>query len=155
MNLSEFEKLWKKLGTTEEGATKCYIIGAIEYVNGNDEGEKMCAMTVPKNRLNDKGLLGPTEKFRITHMKEDPDTPKSYLGGTPENEYKTYSYDNDLVVLENKSKRGEKKSKIFIQSGGKDFPTPVEMRKNKYGYWKLFSTGSIATGVKDIEDDDF
>ncbi|NVM27452.1 MAG: hypothetical protein HWN65_01310 [Candidatus Helarchaeota archaeon] len=154
MNLSEFKKLWDKLGTTEEGAIKCYIIGAIEYVNGNDDGEKMCAMTIPKNYLNKKGLLGPSEKYLLTHMKEQPDTPKSYLGGTPENDY-AYSYDNDLVVLENKSQRGEKSSKLFIQSGGKDFPTPVRLRKNKHGYWKLFSTGSIATGVKETEDDDF
>ena len=154
MNLSEFKKLWEELGTTPEGATKCYIIGAIEYAIGNDEGEKMCAMTVPKPRLNPQGLLGPTEKYRIEHMREKPDTPKSYLGGTPDNGY-TYSYDNELVVLEDKCHREEKNCKIFIQSGGKHFPTPVELRKNKFGYWKLFSTGSIATWVQEIEDDDF
>ena len=153
MNLSEFEKLWEKLGTTEEGATKCYIIGAMEYINGNDDGEKMCAMTLPKPYLNVNGLLGNTEKYRLNHMKEYPNTPKSYLGGTPENGYE-YSYDNDIVALP-KSKKGEKASKIFIQSGGKDNPTPVELKKNKHGYWKLFNASSIATGVKKFEDDDF
>ena len=153
VNLDEFEKLWNDLGKTEEGATKCYIIGAIEYANGNNDGEKMCAITLPKNYLNAKGLLGKTEKYRLNHMREDPNTPKSYLGGTVENGYE-YSYDNDVVSLP-QSKKGEKESKIFIQSGGKDNPTPVQLKKNKDGYWKLFNASSIATGVKRIQDDDF
>jgi hypothetical protein len=53
------------------------------------------------------------------------------------------------------SKKGEKESKIFMQSGGKDNPTPVQLKKNKEGYWKLFNASSIATGVKRIQDDDF
>ncbi len=153
MNLAEFEKLWNKIGKNEEGATKCYIIGAIEYANGNDDGEKMVAMTVPKTYLNIKKLLGRTEKYRLNHMRESPNNPKSYLGGTVENDYK-YSYDNDIVALP-QSKKGPKKSKIFIQSGGKDFPTPITLKKNKFGYWKLFNASSIATGVKKKQDDDF
>ena len=129
VNLDEFEKMWNELGKTEEGAIKCYIIGAIEYANGNNDGENMCAMTLPMNYLNEKGLLGKTEKYRLNHMREVPNTPKSYLGGTVENAY-DYSYDNVIVALP-QSKRGEKEGKIFIQSGGKDNPTPVQLKKIK------------------------
>ena len=33
------------------------------------------------------------------------------------------------------SNRGDQESKIFIQSGGKDMPTPVHLRKNNNGIW--------------------
>ena len=154
MDLNEFEKMWNKLGKTEEGATKCYIIAAMEHVNGNKDGAKMAAMTLPKPHLNKSGLPGSSEKYLLDHMKEEGgNTPKSYLGGTVDNGY-DYSYDNNITALP-QSKKGDKESKIFIQSGGKDNPTPVQLKKNKDGYWKLFNTSSIGTGVKRIPDDDF
>ncbi len=154
MKLAEFEKMWNDLAKTEEGAVKMYCIAAIEHIEGNADAEKMAAITLPKNYLNKRGLLGNTEKYRFEHMKEDGgNAPKSYLGGTPDNNY-AYSYDNEIVSLP-QSKKEEKKSKILIQSGGKDNPTANELKKNKHGYWKLFNVSSVATGVKRIEDDDF
>jgi len=38
--------------------------------------------------------------------------------------------------------------KIFIQSGGKDNPTPLQLRKNSSGQWKLTNYSSVCTGVK-------
>jgi len=113
----------------------------------------MAAIALPKNHLNAKGAPGQSEQYLLDHMKEDPNIPKSYLGGTTDNGYSS-SYDNEIIALP-QSKKGEKESKIFIQSGGKDNPTPVQLKKNKFGIWKLFNTSSIATGVKKIQDDDF
>ena len=50
----------------------------------------------------------------------------------------------------------EKYSKLFIQSGGKDLPTPVALAKNKDGQWKITEFSSIATGCRKpatVEDD--
>ncbi len=38
--------------------------------------------------------------------------------------------------------------KIFIQSGGKDNATPLQLRKNNSGQWKLTEYSSVCTGVK-------
>jgi hypothetical protein len=53
------------------------------------------------------------------------------------------------------SKRGEKESKVFIQSGGKDNPSPVQLRKNDEGYWKIYEYSSLYTGVKPIKSGSF
>ena len=153
MNFAEFEKMWNEQAKTEEGAVKMYILASIEYCEGNKDAKKMAALTLPKNYLNQSGMPLSSEQYRLDHMKEDPNIPKSYLGGTPDN---GYSWDpNYTITALPQSKKGEKESKIFIQSGGKDNPTPVQLKKNKFGIWKLFNVSSVATGVKRIEDDDF
>ncbi len=38
---------------------------------------------------------------------------------------------------------------------GKDMPTPVHLRKNNDGIWKLFNVSSLATGVKRVKSGDF
>ena len=140
MNLSEFEAKWKELGTTEEGTIKCFLLGVLEYLDGNEDAEKMIAMTLPKNKISNN------VKYYLQYQ-FDKRNAGSYLGGTPDNEY-AYSYDNDPVIVEDSSKRSAKKSKIFVQSGGKHFASPVHLKKNKEGYWKLFNVSSLATGVK-------
>ena len=153
LKLKEFADLWNRFATTEEGAIKCYLIGVLEYIDNNKDAEKMISKTLPKSHLNDKGLPEKKEIYYLTLYKKYPNNAKSYFGGTPDNNYQ-YSVDNDLIINSN-SQRGEKSSKIFVQSGGKDLGTPVHLKKNKHGYWKLFNTSSLATNVKKIEDDDF
>ena len=53
MNIAEFEEKWKNDGKTEEGTIKCFLIGVLEYLDGNKDAEKMIAMTLPslKNAL--------------------------------------------------------------------------------------------------------
>ena len=48
--------------------------------------------------------------------------------------------------------RNENDCKIFIQSGGKDMPSPVSLRRNNQGIWKLFEFSSLYTGVKPDHD---
>ncbi len=149
MKFAEFESKWNELGTTEEGTIKCFLMGVLEYLDGNENAEKMIAMTLPKNKISSN------VKYYLQYQFDKHNT-GSYLGGTPDNDY-AYSYDNDPIIVEDSSKRGAKKSKIFVQSGGKDFASPVHLKKNKDGYWKLFNVSSLATGVKPLssEKDDF
>lgn len=161
MNFQEFKKRWDKEGKEPLGSIKLFLIGVIEHVNGNKEGKKMIALTIPKNYLKTDGTPG--RNAYLDQFEQKPRAAYSYLGGTPENDYK-YSIDNDLVVGKQSKKsigdiltkpfgkllksKGENSVKIFIESGGKDFDSPVKLRKNNEGYWKLFNVGSLATGVK-------
>jgi hypothetical protein len=148
MDLAEFKTKWEALGTTEEGAIKCFLLAVLEHLEGNEEAEEMITMTLPHNEISSNVRYYLDSQF-------DKHVAGSYLGGTPDNEY-SYSYDNNVEVAEKSTKRGKKKSKIFVQSGGKDLASPVHLRKNKDGYWKLFNVSSLATGVKPLGDpDDF
>lgn len=140
MNLAEFEGKWKKEGTTEEGTIKCFLIGILEYLDGNKDAEKMIAMTLPKNEL-DKN----TKYYLTSQFSKTKNIAASYLGGTPDNDYK-YSYDHKLEIASN-SQREDQKSKIFVKSAGKASASPVHLQKNNQGYWKLFNVSSLATGV--------
>jgi len=44
--------------------------------------------------------------------------------------------------------RSDKEKKIFIQSGGKDNPTPVSLARNSSRQWKMIEYSSVCTGVK-------
>ena len=82
-------------------------------------------------------------------MNSGGDAAKSYLGGSPDNGY-SYDYDHPIVILP-QSDRGEDESKIFVQSGGKDLPSPVHLRRNAAGIWKLFNVivlTSVASGTE-------
>ncbi len=140
MNLAEFEGKWNKEGKTEEGTIRLFLIGVLEYLDDNKDAEKMIAMTLPKNQL-DKN----TKYYLTSQFSKTKNIAASYLGGTPDNEYK-YSYDSKLEIGK-QSDKGDKKSKIFVQSGGKTSGSPVHLQKNKNGYWKLFNVSSLATGV--------
>ena len=142
MKLAEFESKWKNEGKTEEGTTKLFLIGVLEYLDGNKEAEKMVAMTLPKNKI-DRNI----KYYLKNQFSKSKNIAGSYLGGTPENDYK-YSYDHSLEINKKSSKKGDKESKIFVQSGGKASASPVHLKKNNQGYWKLFNVSSLATGVQ-------
>lgn len=153
MKYPEFKKQWEQQwGKTELGAIKAFLIGVIEYLDDPDEGRRMIALTIPGNYLNNDGTPG-RNAFLEYFIQDNGNRAKSYLGGNPENNYQhQYEY---ILRMESNSQRGEWESKIFIQSGGKDNPSPVHLKKNKDGYWKLFNVSSLATGVKKIDNRDF
>ncbi|KQC14913.1 MAG: hypothetical protein APR63_04845 [Desulfuromonas sp. SDB] len=153
MEYQQFKQQWEqKWGKSELGAIKAFLIGVIEYLEDEDKGNKMIALTLPKNYLLNDGTPG-RNAFLEYFKKDKGNCAKSYLGGTPDNNYH-YQYDFPLD-METNSEQGEWESKIFIRSGGKDNPSPVHLKKNQDGYWKLFNVSSLATGVKKIDRRDF
>ncbi|MCD4702128.1 MAG: hypothetical protein K8S24_09770 [Candidatus Aegiribacteria sp.] len=153
MNYQKFSENWEQeWGKTELGAIRAFLIGVIEYLDNPEEGSRMIALTLPEQYLCQDGSPG-RDAFLEYFSNDGGNSAKSYLGGTPENSY-SYDYDHSLEMLAN-SVRGDWESKIFIQSGGKDMPTPVHLRKNSDGIWKLFNVSSLATGVKRIKSGDF
>jgi len=162
MTLDEFKALWEKEGKTPEGAVKCLIIAALETVKeGNKDGKKMWGMVLPKDYVTGSGEPDTTQRTAIEQFGRqikgtnfNGAIAASYLGGTPENGY-TYSYDNNVDLVQGQGKIGESEAKIFVKSGGKDNPSPVILKKNKDGYWKVFEYSSLFTGVKPIQTNDF
>jgi hypothetical protein len=153
MEYQEFKEKWdREWGKTELGAIRAFLIGVIEYLEDSEKGSRMIALTLPEQHLDLEGLPG-RDAFLEYFSNDGGNSAKSYLGGTPENNY-LFDYDHPLEMLGN-SDRGELQSKIFIQSGGKDLPTPVHLRRNSEGVWKLFNVSSLATGVKRTEKSDF
>jgi len=153
MEYQEFKEKWDTdWCRTELGAIRAFLIGVIEYLEDSEKGGRMIALTLPEQYLNSEGIPG-RDAFLEYFSNDNGNSAKSYLGGSPENNY-LYDYSHPLEILGN-SDRGELESKIFIQSGGKDMPTPVHLRKNSSGTWKLFNVSSLATGVKRVEKRDF
>jgi len=153
MDTSEFRERWEnEWNSSEEGAVRAFLIGVIEYLEDPAEGGRMVAMTLPDHYLREDGSPG-RDAFLEYFANNGGNAAKSYLGGSPENGY-SYSYDHPIEVLE-QSERGETESKIFIQSGGKDLPSPVHLRRNANGAWKLFNVSSLATGVRRADSGDF
>ncbi len=153
MEIGEFSEKWNSLWSrTPEGAVRAFLIGVIEYMEDRKKGSRMVAMTMPDHYLGEDGSPG-RDAFLEYFENEDGKNAKSYLGGTPENGYKC-DYDHPIKALE-QSVIEETRAKIFVQSGGKDLPSPVHLRRNSSGVWKVFNVSSLATGVKNIRIDDF
>lgn len=162
MTFEEFKTMWETEAKTELGAVKMYLIGIVELVKEeNKDAKKMIAMCVPKGEFNEDFKPKRSQQFYINQFARKVKgtdfygaIATSYFGGTPENGYK-HDYKNALVEKQAGSSHGEKESKIFVQSAGKDNPSPVVVKKNKDGFWKLFNISSLCTGVKVIKSDDF
>ncbi len=153
MDYQEYSLRWEQeWGKSELGAIRAFLIGVIEYIDNPQEGSRMIVLTLPEQYLQQDGSPG-RDAFLEYFSNDNGNSAKSYLGGTPENSYRCY-YDHPMEMLAN-SDRGDRESKIFIQSGGKDMPTPVHLRKNNNGIWKLFNVSSMATGVKRVSSGDF
>jgi len=118
------------------------------------EWEKDAGMTVVVSKRNSmesgsspSGLkLGKSAKYYIGQFKNNKNIARSYVGGTNTNSYK-YSKSSLTMTVVRKEKQA-KGLKFFIHSDGKDNPTPVYLRENSSGQWKLTNYSSICTGVK-------
>ena len=153
MDFPEFREKWEnEWSRTESEAVRGFLISVMEYLEDPEEGARMVSLTMPEQYTRQDGTPG-RDAFLEYFARNDGISARSYLGGTPENGY-SYSYDHPIELLANSS-RGEDESKVFIQSGGKDLPSPVHLRRNDAGEWKLVNVSSLATGVKKPDKGDF
>ncbi len=158
-DFNSFKKRWETEGKDHVQTILLYLIAALEYSRGNDAGDAMATLVLPKPRLlkspsspsgficNPKG-----EGYMLRHMRENPRVPLSFLGGSPDNDYKIDENNLTMNVVEEGVYGRE--AIVVLQSAGKDFSTPCGLRMNSSGYWKIFKgTGSIATGVQKTEEE--
>jgi hypothetical protein len=164
MTFAEFEKLWQVEARTPTGCIRCLCVAAYEWWgNKNPEGSKMYALCLPKDQVLGDGTPKRgyfMEQFNkkagssISKGQTKAPIPASYIGGTVANHYRpNYA---QSVVEDKKWKHAhvntDQEVKIFVQSGGKDMPSPVLLRKNGAGFWKIFEYSSLYTGIKTDED---
>ena len=148
-----YKEKWESIASDPIEVTFLFLIACYNYIIDEKKGEMMSTLMLAKTfllkdlksqtgyKLNPKG-----DGFKMDLIGRNHNIIKSYLGGNPDNGYEID--ENNLTMhLVGKGIEGEN-AKIFIQSGGKDFSTPIKYRKNSSGQWKIFSWGSIATGVK-------
>ncbi len=163
-NFKEFKEIFDEKGKDPREVILLYCIAALEYASGNEDGKYMATLCLPTTFMQeDPGSpSGYTidergELYYLDQIKKRPQIIKSYLGGTPDNGYEIDEDNLSLNIVQEGIEK-DQKALIILQSSGKDFNTPMELMKNKSGYWKIFKgTSSIATGVKVTSDqvDDF
>jgi hypothetical protein len=151
-SFSKFKNEWEKNAGDPENTIMYYLIAALNIEKDQDLADAMMTVVVSKDDSLEDGSspsgrkLGRSAKYYVGQFLKNKNIARSYVGGTPENDYKISKDSLTMTVV--KTENQSKGVKIFIQSGGKDMPTPVYLRKNNSGQWKLTNYSSICTGVK-------
>jgi hypothetical protein len=151
-SFSKFRSAWEKDADKPENIIIYYIIAALNVERDPRLADAMMSLVVSKNDcIEDAGSpsglkLGRSAGYYIGQFQQNKNIARSYVGGRPENGYKINNSSLTMTIV---SKQDVGKGvKIFIQSGGKDMATPVQLAKNNNGQWKLTNYSSICTGVK-------
>ena len=151
-SFSKFKSEWEKDAGKPENTIMYYLIAALNVEKDPKLADAMMTVVVSKRDcLEDaksvSGLkLGRSAAYYIGQFYGNKNIARSYVGGTNTNNYKIITKELTMTIV--KKQDQAKSVKIFIQSGGKDMPTPVTLAKNNEGQWKLTNYSSICTGVK-------
>jgi len=155
-DFDEFKAEWEKIAGDPRQTVFFFLIAVYNYMTDQKLGENMATIPLAKTflltstesptgfKINQRG-----DGFLMEHMRESPRIINSYLGGTPKNNYEIDPENIDMHLVGEIIEGTD--AVIKIQSGGKDLDSPVSLRKNKDGQWKLFGFSSIATGVQQTE----
>ena len=152
-DFDEFKAEWEQNATDAAQTVLFFMIGAYHYAQGDTKkGEAMVTVVYPEKDL----LKDPKSPsgFKLTnqdrnfmdHLAEQPDIVNSYLGGTPGNGYQIDV--NHLVLTVTHEGFDNDWGTVTVQSGGKDFSTPMNVGKDAEGRWKVLEIAVMATGVK-------
>ncbi|MBN2230529.1 MAG: hypothetical protein JW779_13155 [Candidatus Thorarchaeota archaeon] len=148
----KFKAAWEKDAGKPENTIMYYLIAALNVEKDPKIAEAMMTVVVSKKDcLEDTSspsglILGRSASYYIGQFQGNKNIARSYVGGTNTNNYKINNKALTMTVV-SKQEHG-KGVKIFIQSGGKDLGTPVQLAQNNEGQWKLTNYSSICTGVK-------
>ncbi len=151
-SFSKFKSAWEKDAGKPENTIMYYLIAALNVEKDPKLADAMMTVIVSKRHCIESGSspsdlkLGTSSKYFIGQFKRNVNIARSYVGGTNKNKYKIRK--SSLIMTVVSKKEHGKGLKIFIQSGGKDLATPVQVRENSAGQWKLTNYSSICTGVK-------
>lgn len=155
-DFKRFTTAWDEDAGEPENTIMYYLIAALNLENDPKLGEAMMTVVVSKRDLveDSKSLSGYKLRrtgpgYFIGQFLKDKNIARSYVGGKPENDYKI-DEDKLVMTIVKVIDQDEKTKKIFIQSGGKDNPSPVTLKRNRHGQWKLTEYSSLCTGVKPI-----
>jgi len=151
-DLDTFISKWNQVSSDPYGVIMLYLMAALNIEKNPEEAENMMTVIVSKrdcledNESPTNLRLGRSAGYFLKRFQENPNIARSYLGGSPENEYRVDESNLELTVV--REEEINERLKIFIKSRGKDFLTPVQVQKNRDNQWKLVEYSSICTGVK-------
>ena len=151
-SFDKFKAAWEKDAGKPENTIMYYIIAALNVEKDPKLADAMMSVVVTKKDCMKSGSspsglkLGKSAKYFIGQFKKNKYIARSYVGGNPDNEYKFTKSKLTMTVV--KKQDHGKGVKIFIDSGGKDFDTPLQLRENSSGQWKLTEYSSVCTGVQ-------
>ena len=157
-DFDKFQKSWEKEADKPEQSVLHFLIACYNYSKDPKIGEPMATVILSKKHntkdsSSPTGLkLGPTNKRLMEYARRNPNITKSYLGANYKDDYKFSESKMSMALLSVED--DGKYAKIFIQSGGKDLPTPVQLAKNKNGQWKITEFSSIVTDCRKSESDE-
>lgn len=151
-SFSKFKSESEKDAGKPENTIMYYLIAALTIEKDPKLADAMMTVLVSKRDCMEDGRspsglkLGRSAKYFIGQFKKNKNIARSYVGATYKNGYK-FSKNNLIMTVVKKQEHG-KGLKIFIDSGGKDMDTPVQLRENSSGQWKMTEYSSICTGVR-------
>ncbi|MHA1681478.1 MAG: DUF6935 domain-containing protein [Promethearchaeota archaeon] len=161
--MTDWKELFEELSKNPLGTIEFIIRATILAETDEKLAEQVLAFAFPKNEnVEDMSSVSGYKISRngngyyLNQLLKNPNIIRSYGGANHENGYSDFDINNIKITVV-KQDISEKEAKIVIKSGGKDNPTPVKLKKNKDGQWKMFGGySSMATGVRSTADpDDF
>lgn len=148
----EFVSKWNLASSDPYKVIMLYLLAALNIEKDPDEAEDMMTLIVSKrdcledNESPTNLRLGRSSGYFLRRFQDNPNIARSYLGGSPENNYQIDKSNLELTIV--REEEINERLKIFIKSKGKDFLTPVQVQKNRDNQWKLVEYSSICTGVQ-------
>ncbi|NHJ12790.1 MAG: hypothetical protein EAX95_03900 [Candidatus Thorarchaeota archaeon] len=156
----KFKASWEKNAGDKYESVLHYVIAALNIeVDKNVADAMMTVVVSTKDSTEDsKSPSGRKLKARgagyyVNQFANNKNIARSYVGGTPENNYKIDKKNLTLKVVREQD-LGKDKLKIFIECGGADSPRPVQVARNRDGQWKLIEYSSLCVGVKKTSDEE-
>ncbi|MGE3727783.1 MAG: hypothetical protein AB7I41_19645 [Candidatus Sericytochromatia bacterium] len=174
--IAAFQSEFEIEGKSYKGAIKMLFKALVQIESNPTLAEHLTSLTLNGKQMYENAKsptgydIGSSARFMLTEMKNKPEVVLSYIGGTTEKNYSDadkvnlpISYPtngtllNGLKVDNTIEAAGAIKGRVYIQSAGKDFPTPIYLEQNAKGLWKInvSDLSSIATGVKKAAKTDF
>lgn len=172
--LSDFQKRFEAEAKTPKGAIRMLFMALLELQSSPALAEKMVTVVYNGKKITADSSsptgfsLGNSDRFILSQMKQRPEIVRSYLGGTPENNYTDFDASGNTIdypphgtvvngLRVNNTLADNDEGQIYIKSQGKDIPTPLRLERNNQGLFKVdpSSVSSVATGVKQPEPENF
>lgn len=153
MDLNEFLALWESARDDPVRVIELFLRAILVCEKDRELGEQMISYLLHPDRC-DKDPNSPSGYrpnrigvgFYIDQLLRRPEIVRSYLGGTPENDYRIDESNIKVEVVSVEKKNDV--ARVVIRSSGKDFPTPIIL-KYVDGAWRIYEgISSLATGVR-------
>lgn len=167
--LTAFQTRFQQQGKTPRGAARMLFEALVNGAQRPEQAENYLTVVLRSDELETSSnsptgySLSATGKFMLQQFQARPEIIYSYIGGTPDKDYKNWNQSSlqlsipeqsamaGQIVIDNSAEAsGATTGKLYVSSSGRDTPVPINMDINRDGVWKIqtSSLGNLAAGVK-------